>query len=120
MKLGDTTVFISGGASGLGEATARHFVAAGATVGLLDRDAQRGQATAADIGAVFAQCDVADDQSIDTAFDHLSATLGAPRAVVASDPPLTSPLSGHARRGAHVLASFAPDHFDPRPRARRV
>ena len=54
MKLGDTTVFISGGASGLGEATARHFVATGATVGLLDRDAERGQTTAADIGAVFA------------------------------------------------------------------
>ena len=105
MKLGDTTVFISGGASGLGEATARHFVATGATVGLLDRDAERGQTTAADIGAVFAQCDVADDHSIDAAFEHLSATLGAPRAVVACAG-IGSGKRMIGRSGPHDSATF--------------
>ena len=42
MKLADTAAVITGGASGLGEATARYFAEAGAQVTILDRDASRG------------------------------------------------------------------------------
>ena len=54
MLLKDTAAVITGGASGLGEATARHFAAHGAQVTILDRDADRGRAIAADIGGHFA------------------------------------------------------------------
>lgn len=58
MKLSQTAAVITGGASGLGEATARHFAANGAQVTLLDRDVDRGQAVAAEIGGHFAETDV--------------------------------------------------------------
>ena len=51
MQLSATKAIITGGASGLGEATARHFRSLGAEVTLLDRDAERGEAVAAEIGA---------------------------------------------------------------------
>ncbi|TNF59072.1 MAG: SDR family NAD(P)-dependent oxidoreductase, partial [Rhodobacteraceae bacterium] len=55
MLLKDTAAVITGGASGLGEATARHFAAHGAKVTILDRDTARGQVVAAAIGAHSAQ-----------------------------------------------------------------
>ncbi|MEL6338087.1 MAG: SDR family NAD(P)-dependent oxidoreductase, partial [Pseudomonadota bacterium] len=55
MKIGaETPAVVSGGASGLGEACARALRAAGAPVAILDRDADRGRAVAAEIGATFA------------------------------------------------------------------
>lgn len=64
MKLSDTAALVTGGASGLGEATARRFAEAGAQVTILDRDAARGEAVAADIGGHFAQTDVTDEASV--------------------------------------------------------
>lgn len=64
MKLESTAAIVTGGASGLGEATARHFAAQGAQVTILDRDETRGQAVAADIGGHFAQTDVTDEDSV--------------------------------------------------------
>ena len=58
MKLSTTAAIITGGASGLGEATARHFAANGAHVTLLDRDVERGEAVAKEIGGYFAETDV--------------------------------------------------------------
>ena len=52
MRITDTAAIITGGASGLGEATARHFRGLGAQVTLLDRDAERGAEVAAEIGAL--------------------------------------------------------------------
>ena len=42
MEIAGHTAFITGGASGLGAATARHLSSLGARVGVLDRDAERG------------------------------------------------------------------------------
>ncbi len=67
MKLSTTSAIITGGASGLGEATARHFAAAGAKVTILDRDGERGPAVASDIGGYFAQTDVTDEASVQAA-----------------------------------------------------
>ena len=46
MQIAGSTAFITGGASGLGAATARHLASLGAQVGVLDRDGERGAATA--------------------------------------------------------------------------
>lgn len=82
MELADQTVFISGGGSGLGAATARRFGAAGASVGVLDIDTERGSAVADEIGGAFAACDVADAESAEAAFELLVDALGPPRVLL--------------------------------------
>jgi NAD(P)-dependent dehydrogenase (short-subunit alcohol dehydrogenase family) len=69
---------VSGGASGLGEATARVLAAAGATVTIADLNADRGKALADELGGAFAQTDVSDETSV----------LAAVDAAVAAGPPL--------------------------------
>src|SRR4051794_26977801 len=48
--LNDTTAVVTGGASGMGEATARRLAEAGATIVILDRDAAKGEKVAAELG----------------------------------------------------------------------
>lgn len=76
MQLSTTAAVITGGASGLGEATARHFAAQGAQVTLLDRDSARGEAVAAEIGGQFAQTDVTDEASVQAAIAHAVDNMG--------------------------------------------
>lgn len=76
MQMIDTCAVITGGASGLGEATARLFAASGAKVTLLDRDAARGQAVAAEIGGTFVETDVTNETSVQNAIDTAVAAMG--------------------------------------------
>ncbi|WIY25223.1 3-hydroxyacyl-CoA dehydrogenase [Parasedimentitalea psychrophila] len=76
MKLSTTAAVITGGASGLGEATARHFAENGAQVTILDRDAERGPAIAAEIGGHFIQTDVTDETSVLAAIQYASGKMG--------------------------------------------
>ncbi|NRB18442.1 MAG: SDR family NAD(P)-dependent oxidoreductase [Rhodobacteraceae bacterium] len=76
MKLSTTAAVITGGASGLGEATARHFAENGAQVTILDRDAERGPAIAAEIGGHFIQTDVTDEDSVLVAMQYASGKMG--------------------------------------------
>jgi NADP-dependent 3-hydroxy acid dehydrogenase YdfG len=65
MKLDSTiSAVVTGGASGLGEGTARAIAATGAKVALFDLNAEKGEAIAAEIGGVFCQVDVTDDASV--------------------------------------------------------
>jgi len=74
MKLSsDISAVITGGASGLGEATARGLAAKGVKVGIFDMNEERGEAVAKDIGGVFAKVNVADNDSVDAGF-ALSST----------------------------------------------
>jgi NAD(P)-dependent dehydrogenase (short-subunit alcohol dehydrogenase family) len=81
MDLTGTAAIISGGASGLGEATARALAAAGAVVVVADLNADRGQAVAAEVGGKFVQTDVCDEASVTTAVD-VAAGQGSPLRVV--------------------------------------
>jgi len=76
MQISDTCAVITGGASGLGEATARQFAAAGAKVTLLDRDAERGEAVAAELGGTFAQTDVTSEESVAAAIAKAKDAMG--------------------------------------------
>ena len=78
-----TTVYISGGASGLGAATAERLAAAGATVGVLDLDAEQGRQLADRIGAAFVRCDVTSAESAESAFSELGDQIGPPRVAIA-------------------------------------
>jgi NAD(P)-dependent dehydrogenase (short-subunit alcohol dehydrogenase family) len=73
---------VSGGASGLGAATARRLAALGAKVGILDRDASRAAAVASEIGGIAAACDVADPDGVAGALEHVRAQHGAARILV--------------------------------------
>jgi NAD(P)-dependent dehydrogenase (short-subunit alcohol dehydrogenase family) len=74
MQLADTTAIVTGGASGMGEATARRLAAEGATVVILDRDAGKGEKVASDLGGRFVQADV-------TSEDDVSAAVAAATAL---------------------------------------
>lgn len=78
MQIDGQTALVTGGGSGLGEATARHLAAQGATVGILDYDIDRAQAVASDIGGTAHKCDVSDAAQVEAAV----AAVGCPRIVV--------------------------------------
>ena len=83
MELTAGVALITGGASGLGRATAEHFAKAGAAVVLADLPSSPGAETANRIGGrtVFARCDVASEPDVESALD-LAASLGTLRTVV--------------------------------------
>ena len=83
MDIGGHTALVTGGASGLGEATARRLAAAGAKVGVLDRDEEQARTVAAEIGGAAAACDVVDPASHEAAVAAVRATLGPARILVA-------------------------------------
>lgn len=65
-------VLVTGGASGIGEATCRVFAAAGASVRIADIDMPRAEALAAELpGAAAVKCDVTDEEGIRSAFAGL-------------------------------------------------
>lgn len=82
MKLDTTAAIVTGGASGLGEATARHFASQGAQVTILDRDAERGRTVAEEIGGHFAQTDVTDEDSVTAAIALAVEKMGKITAAV--------------------------------------
>jgi NAD(P)-dependent dehydrogenase (short-subunit alcohol dehydrogenase family) len=78
MKYADARAVVTGGASGLGNAVARHIVAAGGHVTLLDVQEGPGQAAAAALGpnAAFAKCDVTSETEVNAAMDAARAAMG--------------------------------------------
>ena len=64
MEIKGSAALISGGASGLGEATARVLAAAGATVVIADLNADKGKTLADELKGVFVECNVADEESV--------------------------------------------------------
>ena len=83
MKLAGSVALVTGGASGLGAATARRLAAGGARVLIADRDEERGAALAAELGggAAFAKMDVTDPAQVEAAIAAAGA-LGTLRIAV--------------------------------------
>lgn len=83
MKLGpDIAAIVTGGASGLGLATARALRDAGVKVALFDKNDEIGPDVAAAIGATFCAVDVMDQASIDAGFAAARAANGQERILV--------------------------------------
>ncbi len=76
MTLRNTTALVTGGASGMGEATARRLAAEGAIVVILDRDAANGEQVAGELNGRFVQADVTDEGDVSAAV--AAATALAP------------------------------------------
>ncbi|MFT4262860.1 MAG: SDR family oxidoreductase [Nocardioides sp.] len=83
MELTTTTAIVTGGASGIGAASARALAAEGATVVVADLNAELGEALAAEIGGVFMGLDVTDTDQITTVVEE-TAKIAPLRALVNS------------------------------------
>lgn len=73
---------VTGGGSGLGEASARRLAADGATVAVLDLDGSAAQRVADAIGGVALTVDVSDEEAVATAFAGAAELVGPPRVLV--------------------------------------
>ena len=74
MQIANSVALVTGGASGLGAATARTLAARGAKVVVVDRD-DKGAALAAELGGVFAKADVTDPAQVEAAIAAAPGTL---------------------------------------------
>jgi NAD(P)-dependent dehydrogenase (short-subunit alcohol dehydrogenase family) len=73
---------ITGGASGLGEATARALAAQGVKVAIFDMNEEKGEAVAKDIGGVFCKVNVTSEEEVDAGFAKARAANGQERVLV--------------------------------------
>ena len=105
MHIDQTAAIITGAASGLGEATARHFRARGAQVTMLDRDAARGRAVADEIGAQFIETDVTDEPSVQAAVAAAREAMGRITAAI-NCAGIATGARTLGRDGPHPLDAF--------------
>lgn len=108
-SLKDIAVYITGGASGIGEEIVRAFAAQGSRIGFVDMDEERAEALVAELekqGATirFAACDLRDIDALKRAFADLEAALG-PAAVL---------VNNAARDDRHGWDEVTPDYYDER------
>src|SRR6266545_4441920 len=82
MDVKGVAAVVTGAASGLGEATARELARRGAKVALFDRDAERGETVASEIGGLFCEVDVTSDEKVAAAFAKARAAHGQERILV--------------------------------------
>jgi len=83
MKLDNTVAaVVTGGASGLGAATARALAAKGVKVAIFDLNEAKGEALAAELGGVFCKCNVTSEEDVDAAFAKARAAIGQERILV--------------------------------------
>lgn len=73
---------VTGGASGLGAATARALAAKGVKVALFDMNVEKGEALAAELGGVFCKVNVTSDEEVDAGFEKARAVHGQERILV--------------------------------------
>ena len=83
MKFDSTiSAVVTGGASGLGAATAKALAAYGVRVALFDLNADKGEALAKELGGVFCEVDVTSDDSVDAGFAKARDAIGQERILV--------------------------------------
>jgi NAD(P)-dependent dehydrogenase (short-subunit alcohol dehydrogenase family) len=79
MNLEGSSSIVTGGASGIGEASARQLAAAGSKVVIADLNEERGKQIAEEIGGVFVKCDVTSTEDADAAVAAAVLKMRMPR-----------------------------------------
>jgi 3-hydroxyacyl-CoA dehydrogenase / 3-hydroxy-2-methylbutyryl-CoA dehydrogenase len=107
MQLNQVQAIVTGGASGLGEATVRRVVAGGGQVAILDRNAERGIALAAELGprTLFCAADITSEADVAAAIAQTDAAFGGLNAVV-NCAGIAPPAKTVGRQGPHPLDLF--------------
>ncbi|MEK6805590.1 MAG: SDR family NAD(P)-dependent oxidoreductase [Pseudomonadota bacterium] len=105
MNVKGLSALITGGASGLGAATAEALIGAGAKVTLLDMGEDRGKALAAKLGCHFELCNVADDAGAAKAIENAERVNG-PARVVVNCAGIGKPAKALGKDGPLPLADF--------------
>jgi NAD(P)-dependent dehydrogenase (short-subunit alcohol dehydrogenase family) len=105
MDISGNAFIVTGGASGLGEATARMLSARGGRVVVVDLNTERGETLAREIGGRFVRCDVSNENDAGAAIATAVEAFGELRGLV------NCAGIGHAEKtlgknGAHALGSF--------------
>jgi len=105
MEIRGKVFVVTGGASGLGEGTARMLAAEGATVVIADMQAEKGAALARSVGGAFVRCDVTQENDAQAAIDK-AVSLGKFMGLVncAGIAPAEKTVG---KSGAHSLAAFS-------------
>jgi NAD(P)-dependent dehydrogenase (short-subunit alcohol dehydrogenase family) len=105
-SLKGATVYVTGGAAGIGEYLVRAFAEQGSRVGFVDIDAARGEALAAEVGGAvrFAPCDLRDVDALRRSFATLKAEVGPAQVLV----------NNAARDDRHGWEDVTPDYYDER------
>ncbi|UUV06522.1 SDR family NAD(P)-dependent oxidoreductase [Ruegeria sp. YS9] len=105
-SLAGKTVFITGGAGGIGAETVRAFAEQGAKVGFLDLNADAGLALLSELDGehAFAQCDLRDIDEMNAAIGQLVEELGDADVLV----------NNAARDDRHDWREVTPDYWDER------
>ncbi len=104
MEIANKVFIVTGGASGLGEGTARMIAASGGTVVIADMQAEKGAAVAAEIGGAFVKCDVtseADGQAVVAKAVSLGKLMG-----LVNCAGIASAEKTVNKNGAHNFESF--------------
>ncbi|HST55704.1 MAG TPA: SDR family NAD(P)-dependent oxidoreductase [Solirubrobacteraceae bacterium] len=105
MRIEGSSAIVIGGASGLGEATARRLHAQGAVLTIADVNAEKGQALASELGAGFAACDVREETQVQDAVQQAAAADGGLRiAVCCAGTGWAQKVAGS--KGPHPLLPF--------------
>ena len=76
------SVIVTGGASGLGEACVRKLTNLGAKVAIFDLNKDAGEKVASETGAIFIECNISDEASVDNAFAQSRKINGQERALI--------------------------------------
>lgn len=107
----DTAAIVTGGASGLGEATARHLAGLGARVGIFDMNEERGARVAGEIGGAFARVDISDAASVAEGFDTVRGKHGQERICVNCAGIVAGQKTASRKRDTGTIAAHAADMF---------
>ena len=108
MELASTVALVTGGASGLGRATATRLAAAGAKVVIADLPSSAGAAVAAELGegVRFAPTDVASEDAVNAALDLCASAFGRAPNVVVNCAGIGVAMKTVGRRGVHPFELF--------------
>jgi 3-hydroxyacyl-CoA dehydrogenase / 3-hydroxy-2-methylbutyryl-CoA dehydrogenase len=106
MEIAGSGALVVGGASGLGEATARRLQSQGAQLTIADVNADKGEALAGEIGARFVACDVRDEEQVRAAVETAAEADGGLRiSVCCAGTGWAQKVAG--LRGPHPLEPFS-------------
>jgi 3-hydroxyacyl-CoA dehydrogenase / 3-hydroxy-2-methylbutyryl-CoA dehydrogenase len=108
MRIDGSAALVAGGASGLGEATARHLHGAGAHVTIADLNAERGEALAGELGgrASFAHTDVTQPETVEAAVAQAAGLTDGGLRICVCCAGIGHGERVAGRRGAHALEPF--------------